>query len=294
MDDLRIIELYFNRDEQAIKETDTKYGKLCHSIAYNILNNHEDSEECVNDTYMSVWNTIPPTRPHNFMSFICKIARNLSLKRLEFMKRKKRSAEIILSLDELAAVLPDERYAPDVSDEDVGKLISKFLRSQEEYVRNVFIRSFTITSEALGVYKVALYVTEDGYLWTNAFDWQYLFNIGEDAASRIIHYAKENSTEVEYEPYRNSVAGTIIEITEEYIVVDDSILCKNPTDGITYKVLLNDLCISRYVDCGIVKVGDTVQISYEGEIDETSGNTIAGTISVFKATISDGDVLIPE
>lgn len=54
MDDLRIIELYFNRDEQAIKETDTKYGKLCHSIAYNILNNHEDSEECVNDTYVSV------------------------------------------------------------------------------------------------------------------------------------------------------------------------------------------------------------------------------------------------
>lgn len=88
MDDLRIIELYFNRDEQAIKETDTKYGKLCHSIAYNILNNHEDSEECVNDTYVSVWNTIPPTRPHNFMSFICKIARNLSLKRLEFMKRR--------------------------------------------------------------------------------------------------------------------------------------------------------------------------------------------------------------
>ena len=88
MDDLRIIELYFNRDEQAIKETDNKVRKtLCHSIAYNILNNHEDSEECVNDTYVSVWNTIPPTRPHNFMPFICKIARNL-LKRLEFMQLK--------------------------------------------------------------------------------------------------------------------------------------------------------------------------------------------------------------
>ena len=61
MDDLRIIELYFERDEQAIKETDAKYGKLCHSIAYNILNNHEDSEECVNDTYVGVWNAIPPT-----------------------------------------------------------------------------------------------------------------------------------------------------------------------------------------------------------------------------------------
>ena len=57
MDDLRIIELYFNRDEQAIKETDTKYGKLCHGIAYNILNNHEDFEECVYDTYDTVWNT---------------------------------------------------------------------------------------------------------------------------------------------------------------------------------------------------------------------------------------------
>lgn len=154
--------------------------------------------------------------------------------------------------------------------------------------------SFTITSDSLGAYKAALYVTEDGYLWTNAFDWQYLFNIGEEAAGKIIKYVKEKSIETEYEAYRNSVAGTIVEITEEYILVDDSILCKNPADGITYKVLLNDLRISRYVDYGIVKVGDTVQISYEGEIDETNVNTITSAISASKATISNGDVLIPE
>jgi len=142
MDDLRIIELYFERDEQAIKETDAKYGKLCNSIAYNILNNHEDSEECVNDAYVGMWNAIPPTRPSNFMSFVCKITRNLSLKRLEFMKREKRSADVLLSLDELAAVLPDERYAPDIHDEDVGMLISRFLRSQKEDVRNIFIRKY--------------------------------------------------------------------------------------------------------------------------------------------------------
>lgn len=153
--------------------------------------------------------------------------------------------------------------------------------------------SFTITSDALGIYKAALYVTEDGYLWTNAFSWQYLFNIGDDAADKIIKYAKENCIEAEYEAYRNSVAGTIVEITEEYILVDDSILCKDPADGITYKVLLNDLCISRYVDHRVVKVGDTVQISYKGEIDETNGNTIAGAISASKATISGGDVFIP-
>ena len=129
MDDLRIIELYFERDEQAIKETDAKYGKLCHSIAYNI-------------TYVGVWNAIPPTRPNNFKSFVCKIARNLSLKRFEFMKREKRSADIMLSLDELESVLPDDRYAPNVSDEEVGKLISRFLRTQKEDVRNVFVRKY--------------------------------------------------------------------------------------------------------------------------------------------------------
>lgn len=154
--------------------------------------------------------------------------------------------------------------------------------------------SFTITSDSLGAYKAALYVTEDGYLWTNAFEWQYLFNIGEEAAGKIIRYAKENSTATEYEAYRSAVAGTIVEITEEYILVDDSILCKNPADGVTYKVLLNDLRISRYVDCGIIKVGDTVQISYEGKMDETNDNTITSAIAASRATISDGDGSIPE
>ena len=81
--------------------------------------------------------------------------------------------------------------------------------------------SFTITSGSSGVYKVALYVTEDGYLWTNAFNWQHLFNIGEDACGRIIHYAKENSTEVEHELYEKLSSRYTIEITEEYILVDD-------------------------------------------------------------------------
>ena len=142
MDDLSIIELYFARDEQAIKETDAKYGKLCHSIAYNILNNNEDSEECVNDTYIGVWNTIPPTRPNNFMAFVCRITRNLSLKRIEAMARQKRSQATIVSLDELAEVLPDESIADGISDEDIGKAISDFLRNEKEDVRNVFIRKY--------------------------------------------------------------------------------------------------------------------------------------------------------
>lgn len=84
MEDLQIIELYFARDEHAIKETDSKYGKLCYWTAKNILINNEDSEECVNDTYLTLWNKIPPTRPNNFTAFICRITRNLSLKKLVF------------------------------------------------------------------------------------------------------------------------------------------------------------------------------------------------------------------
>ena len=84
MDDLTIIELYFDRSEQAIDETDKKYGKLCRSLAGSILSSDEDAEECVSDAYLSVWNTIPPTRPNNFTAFLCRIVRNLSLKRLDY------------------------------------------------------------------------------------------------------------------------------------------------------------------------------------------------------------------
>lgn len=142
MTDLSIIELYFARSEDAIKETDTKYGKLCRSIAYNILHDNEDSEECVNDTYIGLWNAIPPTRPRNLMAFVCRIARNLSLKRLETQLRQKRSKEMVTSFSELADILPDESTLDTFSDEGVGKLISDFLRREKEENRNVFIRKY--------------------------------------------------------------------------------------------------------------------------------------------------------
>ena len=142
MDDLQIIELYFARDEQAIKETDRKYGKTCLRVAYNLLSNNEDSEECVNDTYLTVWNKIPPTRPNNFIAFICKITRNLSLKRLEVSNAMKRSAGTIISMSELEKALPDQCIAPDVEDEELGKLISAFLWSEKALDRNVFLRKY--------------------------------------------------------------------------------------------------------------------------------------------------------
>ena len=142
MEDLQIIELYFSRDEQAIKETDNKYGKLCFRVANNILFNNEDTEECVNDTYLSLWNKIPPTRPNNFTAFICKITRNLSLKKLELANAIKRTSNAVMSLSELEEILPDNRIMPGVEDEEIGKLISTFLWQQKEEVRNVFLRKY--------------------------------------------------------------------------------------------------------------------------------------------------------
>lgn len=154
--------------------------------------------------------------------------------------------------------------------------------------------TFTVTSEAFGVYKKAMYITESGYVWTNAFDGEYLYYIGEDTAGNIIKYAKDNSTVAEFEPYNKTIAGKVTEITDDYILVDDAVLCKDPADGITYKIMIDDIKISRYVECDMVKVGDTVVVAYEGDIDAKNGNVISKALDISEGIISEGDVLIPE
>lgn len=142
MEDLQIIELYFERNENAVKETDAKYGRLCFRVANNILKNNEDSEECVNDTYLTTWNQIPPTKPNNFMAFLCKITRNLSLKRLQFLNAAKRSSAATLSFDEIDGYVSDDLIRADVNDVELGMIISKFLRNEKTEARNVFIRRY--------------------------------------------------------------------------------------------------------------------------------------------------------
>ncbi len=142
MEDNKIIELYFQRDENAIKATEEKYGNLCYSVAYNILCDSGDSEECTNDTYLSLWNTIPPEKPNNFKAFICKIARNLSLKRVEYNSAKKRSRHLEVSLSELEEFLPDNQLRYEIEDESLGELINSFLLTEKEDARNVFIRRY--------------------------------------------------------------------------------------------------------------------------------------------------------
>lgn len=111
MDDKSIVQLYWSRDEKAISATAEKYGAYCQTIANNILGNTEDAKECVNDTYLNAWNSIPPHRPENLATYLGKITRNLSFNRYKKNRAKKRSGgQIPLILEELVnsflAVLP--------------------------------------------------------------------------------------------------------------------------------------------------------------------------------------------
>ena len=107
MDDSMIVELYFKRDEKAITETQNKYGALLHRIAYSILSDNEDSGECVNDTYMKTWESIPPNRPAAFAAYISKIVRNISISMFRSRQADKREgSQYKLSLDELSECVP--------------------------------------------------------------------------------------------------------------------------------------------------------------------------------------------
>ena len=188
-------------------------------------------------------------------------------------------------------VLNDDDYVWEVLS---GCKDAPFIEDQLWSVSGREYLSFSISSETLGIYKLAMYVTEDGYLWTNAFRWQYLFYIGKEAAGEILKYARKNSAKAEYEPYQNAIIGTVSEITGDHILVDDSNLCKDPADGIIYKIPLNDIRILRYVDYGVIKVGDTVQVSFEGDVDTEKENMSENAVSISKAVIHGKDVLIPE
>lgn len=152
--------------------------------------------------------------------------------------------------------------------------------------------TFTATSEALGVYKRVVYISEDGYFATNIFDYSYIYFIGEDSAKKIIDYAKNNSVESEPEPFELAVGGTLTEIGEGYVLIDDSVLCENEEDGTVYKVLADDVRMKRYTEYAGVKVGDIVVVRYRGEFSDD--NQISGAYTIDKGVLIDGDIAIPE
>ncbi|MBO5051798.1 MAG: RNA polymerase sigma factor [Clostridia bacterium] len=144
MEDERIIDLYWQRDERAITATKETYGRYCYAIAYRILASHEEAEECENDTYLDAWNSIPPARPQPLSAFLGMLSRRIALDRWRKGQAKKRGGDrVLLSLDELAECLPGEA-APDAGIEakELAAHISAFLRSRPRAEGDIFLRRY--------------------------------------------------------------------------------------------------------------------------------------------------------
>jgi RNA polymerase sigma-70 factor (ECF subfamily) len=144
LEDSKIIELYFKRLEAAITETSLKYGKYCRKIAFNILSNNEDTEECVNDTYLQAWNSIPPTKPFILSTYLGKITRNLSLNKYKLLNAKKRgSGEVTLALNELTECIPALGGIEEELENDmIAQAINRFLRTLSEVECNIYLRRY--------------------------------------------------------------------------------------------------------------------------------------------------------
>ena len=144
MDDAQIINLYFARDENAIVETKNKYQNMCYRIAQNILYNREDSEECVNDTWLRTWNTIPPSRPSVLSTYLAKIVRNLSLNRYRDMHALKRGGSSVnIAIEELNECITDGKTVEkDMEYKLLTESIEDFLWKQTKRNRTVFLKRY--------------------------------------------------------------------------------------------------------------------------------------------------------
>ena len=143
IEDEKIIDLFFNRSEKAIQELDIKYGKVCHKLSYNILNNKQDAEECVNDAYLGAWNAIPPARPIPLLTYICKIIRNISLKIYYRKEAAKRSSHYTIAMEEIeACIAAPNTVEAEIETRELARIIEDFLNTLTVENRVIFMRRY--------------------------------------------------------------------------------------------------------------------------------------------------------
>ncbi len=143
MEDKAIIALFWERSQQAIAETADKYGKRLQHLSMNILHNHEDAQECVNDTYHAAWNTLPPEKPDFFFAYLARLTRNFSFDRYDYNHAKKRTATIVELSQELEHCIPaPNELEKKTESEEIGTAISTFLKNQPAQMRRVFIQRY--------------------------------------------------------------------------------------------------------------------------------------------------------
>ena len=143
IDDEKIIEMFFERSEQGIRELDIKYGKICHNLSYNIVNSRQDTEECVNDAYLGAWNASPPVHPNPLLSYIVKIVRNISLKIYWRKEAAKRSGHYTIALEEIEGYIADPKTVEDeIEARELARIIEEFLDTLTVENRVIFRRRY--------------------------------------------------------------------------------------------------------------------------------------------------------
>ena len=142
MDDAKIIELFWARNEEAIQETNKAYGRKLHALANKILNNREDAEESVNDTYMKIWEIIPPQRPKYYYAFLASICRHLSFHKIDWKLAAKRNAEFVTLTQEMEMCIPDTRRDRELEGKELGRIMNAFLESLPKDTRLIFLRRY--------------------------------------------------------------------------------------------------------------------------------------------------------
>lgn len=145
LDDRKIIELFYERSEQAIMELSNKYGSVCTKVAYNILNNKQDTEECINDAYLGAWNTIPPQNPNPLVSYVCRIVRNLAIKKYHSNTAAKRNSIYDVALDELENCFPSAgSVEAELDAKELARYIDSFLETLSHENRIMFVVTFIL------------------------------------------------------------------------------------------------------------------------------------------------------
>lgn len=143
MDDEKILELFFERSQLAIEELDAKYGRLLRKFSFNILGSTADAEECVNDSYLGAWNAIPPARPNPLLAYLCKIVRNISLRRYYNNRKAERNSVFEVTLDEIGEIVSGENTAEKASEtKELSMAIGTFLDSLTKENRVIFMRRY--------------------------------------------------------------------------------------------------------------------------------------------------------
>ncbi len=142
MNDPQILDLFWARNQDAIAQTDQHYGRKLRGLAFRILRNREDAQECVSDTYLKAWETIPPQRPNHFFAYLATLCRNFCLGRLDWNNAAKRRAEVVSLTEEMERCIPDESRGREWEGWELSRVLNAFLEDLPQESRVIFLRRY--------------------------------------------------------------------------------------------------------------------------------------------------------